>query len=215
MSANRCGHWALPSKTLGSDCVSSSGRPQACANLFATCLALVALIAAGCSGDDHEGTAPTEYNNDPKVLNIVMGSEQHLVFDQIVRPWCEKNGLTCDAQELGSVDQANKLSEDCTNLPPYDIFWFASTVFEQIGNERCNKLVDSKPMFSSPIVFAGWQHVMDRLGFTPGSNTSIQHILDAVEGRQDQGVDHQPHSVQLGRDGLLRIPQLVRRQSAG
>jgi len=110
-----------------------------------------------------------------------MGSEQHSVFDQIVRPWCEKNGLTCEAQELGSVDQANLLSDDCSNLPPYDIFWFASTVFEQIGNERCNKLVDSKPMFTSPIVFAGWKHAMDGLGFTPGSNTSIQQILDAVE----------------------------------
>jgi Ca-activated chloride channel family protein len=60
--------------------------------LFATSLALVALVAAGCSGDDHKGNAPTEYNNDPKVLHIVMGSEQHLVFDQIVRPWCEKKG---------------------------------------------------------------------------------------------------------------------------
>jgi Ca-activated chloride channel family protein len=36
-------------------------------------------------------------------------------------------------------------------------------------------------MFTSPIVFAGWKHVMDGLGFTPGSNTSIQQILDAVE----------------------------------
>jgi Ca-activated chloride channel family protein len=54
-------------------------------------------------------------------------------------------------------------------------------VFEQIGNERCNKLVDSKPMFSSPIVFAGWRNVMDGLGFAPGSNTSIRQILDAVE----------------------------------
>jgi Ca-activated chloride channel family protein len=151
--------------------------------LVATSLALLALVASGCSGreSDDKGAAPSQYNNDPKVLNIVMGSEQHLVFDQIVRPWCEKNGLTCNAQELGSVDQANKLSEDCSNLPPYDIFWFASTVFEQIGNERCNKLVDSKPMFSSPIVFAGWRHVMDGLGFAPGSNTSIQQILDAVE----------------------------------
>jgi Ca-activated chloride channel family protein len=149
--------------------------------LFATSLALVALVAAGCSGDDHKGNAPAKYNDDPKVLNIVMGSEQHSVFDQIVRPWCEMNGLTCEAKELGSVDQANLLSDDCSNLPPYDIFWFASTVFEQIGNERCNKLVDSKPMFTSPIVFAGWKHAMDGLGFTPGSNTSIQQILDAVE----------------------------------
>jgi Ca-activated chloride channel family protein len=61
------------------------------------------------------------------VLHIVMGSEQHLVFDQIVRPWCEKNGLTCDAQELGSVDQANLLSDDCSNLPPY-VTDVASTV---------------------------------------------------------------------------------------
>jgi Ca-activated chloride channel family protein len=156
--------------------------------LFATSLALIAVVAAGCSGGGAGGgaggagaKAPDKYNDDPKVLNIVMGTEQHLVFDQIVRPWCANNGLTCDAQELGSVDQANKLSDDCTNLPPYDIFWFASTVFEQIGNERCNKLVDSKPMFSSPIVFAGWRHVMDGLGFTPGSDTSIQQILDAVE----------------------------------
>lgn len=150
--------------------------------LFASSLALVALVAAGCSGGDHnKGNAAAAYNDDPKVLNIVMGSEQHSVFDQIVRPWCEKNGLTCEAQELGSVDQANLLSDDCSNLPPYDVFWFASTVFEQIGNERCNKLVDSKPMFTSPIVFAGWKHVMDGLGFAPGSNTSIQQILDAVE----------------------------------
>jgi Ca-activated chloride channel family protein len=110
-----------------------------------------------------------------------MGSEQHLVFEQIVRPWCEKNKLDCNAKELGSVDQANLLSESCDTLPPYDIFWFASTVFEQIGNQRCNKLVDSKPMFSSPIVFAGWQHVMDRLEFTPGSDTSIRQILDVVD----------------------------------
>jgi Ca-activated chloride channel homolog len=150
--------------------------------VLATLVTLVALAAVACSGHGGDkNAAPNTYNDDPKVLNIVMGTEQHLVFEQIVRPWCEKNGLTCDAQELGSVDQANKLSDDCTNLPPYDIFWFASTVFEQIGNERCNKLVDSKPMFSSPIVFAGWRHVMDGLGFTPGSNTSIQQILDAVE----------------------------------
>src|ERR1700742_3239207 len=149
--------------------------------VVAAVLVLLSLVAAaGCSKDKDKGSL-AEYNNDPKVLNIVMGSEQRLVFDQIVRPWCDKNGITCTAKELGSVDQANLLSDDCSKLPPYDIFWFASTVFEQIGNERCNKLVDSKPMFTSPVVFAGWRHVMGGLGFTPGSNTSVQQILDAVE----------------------------------
>jgi Ca-activated chloride channel family protein len=149
--------------------------------VLAAALAVIAAVAVGCSGGSGGSKPQASYNSDPKVLDIVMGSEQHLVFDQIVRPWCEKNGLSCNAQELGSVDQANKLSEDCINLAPYDVFWFASTVFEQIGNERCTKLEDSKPMFSSPVVFAGWRHVMDGLGFGPGSNTSIQQILDAIE----------------------------------
>lgn len=150
--------------------------------MLAVAIIFVTLAAAACSGGgSNKATEPAQYNDDPKVLSIVMGSEQHLVFEQIVKPWCEQNGLTCNAQELGSVDQANKLSDDCSNPPPYDIFWFASTVFEQIGNERCNALVDSKPMFTSPIVFAGWKHVMDGLGFTPGSDTSIQQILEAVE----------------------------------
>lgn len=144
----------------------------------AAVLMIIALVA-GCSGA--KTPSAEVYNSDPKVLHIVMGSEQHLIFDQVVRPWCEANGLTCSPKELGSVDQANLLSEDCSNLPPYDVFWFASTVFEQIGNERCGKLVDSKPMFSSPVVFAGWRNVMDRLGFTPGSNTAIQQIQDVVE----------------------------------
>ena len=146
---------------------------------FAAALAAMTLVAAGCSSAADK--KPDAYSADPRVLNIVMGSEQHLVFEQIVAPWCEKNKLVCNAKELGSVDQANLLSENCDKLPPYDIFWFASTVFEQIGNQRCNKLVDSKPMFSSPIVFAGWQHVMDKLEFTPGSDTSIRQILDVVD----------------------------------
>jgi Ca-activated chloride channel family protein len=149
--------------------------------MCATALTFVVLVAAGCSGGNGKAPSLDKYNDDAKVLNVVMGTEQDLVFNQIVRPWCEKNGLTCNAKELGSVDQANLLSEDCEKLPPYDVFWFASTVFEQIGNEKCNKLVDTTPMFSSPIVFAGWKHVMDGLGFTPGSDTSIPQILDAVE----------------------------------
>jgi Ca-activated chloride channel homolog len=146
-------------------------------------LAVLALIVAGCSGGNggSKSDSADTYNSDPKVLSIVMGSEQRLVFDQIVRPWCDKNGLTCNAKELGSVDQANLLSDDCGKPPAFDVFWFASTVFEQIGNEKCGALVDSRPTFTSPVVFAGWKHVMDGLGFTPGSDTSIQQIIDAIE----------------------------------
>lgn len=145
-------------------------------------LTFLMLSATGCSSSGNESTdAPRTYDDNPRVLNIVMGSEQRLVFNDIVKPWCEKNDLTCTADELGSVDQANMLGESCSELPAYDAFWFASTVFEQIGNKNCSKLAESTPMFSSPIVFAGWRNVMNGLGFTPGSNTSLQQIVDVVE----------------------------------
>jgi hypothetical protein len=56
--------------------------------MFAAALSFLILVAAGCSGGSgtRSGSAPTKYNDDPKVLNIVMGSEQHLVFNEIVRP---------------------------------------------------------------------------------------------------------------------------------
>jgi len=153
---------------------------------LAAIVALLTVVATGCSGSTgstrSKGGSAAAYNDAPTSLSIVMGSEQHAVFDQIVRPWCENNGLDCTAKELGSVDQANLLTDSCDSAAPYDVFWFASTVFEQIGNERCNKLIDSKPMFSSPVVFAGWRPVMDRLGFGPGSNVTLQQIIDTVEG---------------------------------
>jgi Ca-activated chloride channel family protein len=70
--------------------------------MFAVVIIFVTLAAAACSGGaTNKATGPAQYNDDPKVLSIVMGSEQHLVFQQIVKPWCEQNGLTCNAQELG------------------------------------------------------------------------------------------------------------------
>ncbi len=42
----------------------------------------------------------------------------------------DADGLNCTAKELGSVNEANLLGQDCSNPPPFDIFCFASTVFE-------------------------------------------------------------------------------------
>lgn len=148
--------------------------------IFAAVAATLFLLTAGCSGDESTGT--DSYSADPQVLNIVLGSEQATVFEQVVRPWCEQAGLTCTATPMGSVDQAVLLDrEDCAELPPYDVFWFASSVFAQLGDRTCGSLTGSATTFSSPIVFAGWKRKMDGLGFTPGGDTTIQSILAAVE----------------------------------
>ncbi|MFC8045843.1 VWA domain-containing protein [Nocardia sp. NPDC057353] len=148
--------------------------------IFAAAAATVFLFTAGCSGAESTGT--DSYSDDPRVLNIVLGSEQSTIFEQVVRPWCEGAGLTCNATPMGSVDQAVLLDrEDCASLPPYDVFWFASSVFAQLGNEKCGSLTGSETTFSSPVVFAGWQRKMAGLGFTPGSDTAIESILAAVE----------------------------------
>ncbi|WP_084505696.1 VWA domain-containing protein [Nocardia harenae] len=148
--------------------------------VFAAIAATVTLFTAGCSGGGPTGT--DSYSDDPRVLNIVLGSEQTTVFDQVVRPWCEREGLTCLATPMGSVDQAVLLDrDDCASLPPYDVFWFASSVFAQLGDRRCGSLTGSETTFSSPVVFAGWRQRMAGLGFTPGSDTTIESILAAVE----------------------------------
>lgn len=143
-----------------------------------TLLALLPLAAA-CGGPGGGGGTlahpPTAPNADSKVLNIVAGSEQQKVLDEVVVPWCKKHGITCNYTLLGSVDQARLLQ---TGNAPYDAFWFASSVFEQLG-DTANQLRDVQPIFTTPIVFAGWRSEMQRLGLT-GRDVTIGDILKAV-----------------------------------
>src|SRR5262245_42124207 len=120
--------------------------------MFVTALLLVAGLAA-CSSDESKKSDTPKYNADPKSINIVAGSEQASVLDTIVKPWCDKFGYACTFTLKGSVDQARLLSGGSKD---FDAYWFASTVFQQVGDEH-NVLQDVKPMFLTPIVYAGWK----------------------------------------------------------
>src|SRR5262249_22412800 len=65
----------------------------------------------------------------------------------------------------------------------YDAYWFASSVFEQVG-DKSNVMQNVKPMFLTPVVFAGWQSEMRKLGFAGRTDVSIEQILAAVESHQ-------------------------------
>ncbi|MFR9752473.1 VWA domain-containing protein [Nocardia sp. 004] len=142
--------------------------------------AIIMLCAwsAGCGSDRAPGPVE-EYNADPSVLNIVAGSEHDKVFQQIVQPWCLQQKLTCTMTELGSVDQARLLQ---TGDAPYDGFWFASSVFQQLGDTG-HHLRQVQPMFSTPLVFAGRRSELDALGFL-GRDVDIDEILAAIEAKQ-------------------------------
>ena len=142
------------------------------------------LVLAGCGGGSSSTTSQGAttvgtYDSNPKVLNIVAGSEQDKVLSDVVVPWCNQHGYTCHYTELGSVDQARLLQ---SGNAPYDAFWFASSVFEQLGNQS-NVLRDVQPMFITPIVFAGWKDEMQRLGLV-GRNVSIGDIIKLVESKR-------------------------------
>lgn len=146
--------------------------------------AVVPLILAACGGGSSSTTASTAtsvsaYDPSGKVLNIVAGSEQDKVLSQIVVPWCAQHGYTCHYTLLGSVDQARLLQ---AGNAPYDAFWFASSVFEQLGNQS-NVLKDVEPMFITPIVFAGWKSEMQRLGLV-GRPVTIGDIVKLVESKR-------------------------------
>lgn len=133
-------------------------------------LALLAGLAA-CS--------PNAGDND-KTLRIVAGSEQKLVLEEIVLPWCQSNGYECPYTLKGSVDQARLLQTGSTE---YDAYWFASSVFAQIGNSD-GVLRELQPMFLTPTVFAGWKSKMTELGFVGRDDVSVADIIAVTESDQ-------------------------------
>ena len=152
--------------------------------------ALACLLAvAGCtsSGGDfpdpissQPSGPPTGYVADPGTLTIVAGSEQRSVVETIVQPWCsDVRHITCSVTYLGSVDQARLLE---SGQADYDAFWFASSVFAQLG-DRQHQLQDLASMSVTPIVFAGWKSQMERLGFV-GRDVTIAEVLKAVESHK-------------------------------
>ncbi|WP_280251568.1 substrate-binding domain-containing protein, partial [Nocardia abscessus] len=107
------------------------------------------------------------------------GSEHAAVFRQVVQPWCREQKLSCTMTELGSVDQARLLD---AGDAPYDGFWFASSVFQQLGDTG-HRLQQAQPMFSTPLVFAGPRSELEALGFT-GRDVGIEEILAAAEAKK-------------------------------
>lgn len=148
----------------------------------ALAVAAIAVILAGglaaCTGDDEsDKQGQPGYVADPKVLSIVAGSEQQKVLDTVVGPWCKSRGYDCRFTLKGSVDQARLLKTGNTD---FDAYWFASSVFTQIG-DASNSLQEVKPMFLTPVVYAGWKSEMSKLGFVGKSDVKVADILGAVE----------------------------------
>ncbi len=75
------------------------------------------------------------------------------------------------------MDQARLLSSGNSD---FDAYWFASSVFSHIG-DKSSRLQDVKPMFLTPVVYAGWKSEMQKLGFVGRADVQIADILTAVE----------------------------------
>lgn len=145
--------------------------------LIAALALTIFLVGCGSKSTLPQATSPSQYDSNEKTLNIIAGSEQESILNQIVVPWCQSRGITCTFTLKGSVDQAQLLKGDTA---PYDIFWFASDVFLQIG-DQAGKLTHVQPMFITPLVYAGWQSEMQKLGFVGRDDVTLAEILTAVE----------------------------------
>jgi Ca-activated chloride channel homolog len=143
-----------------------------------------AMLAAACTPGPSPSPDRTEagpgYVEDAKTINIVAGSEQEAVLEQIVKPWCQAHQYTCNTEQKGSVDQARLLA---SGNGDFDAYWFASSVFEQVGNDG-TRLQDVEPMFLTPTVFAGRKSEMQRMGFVGRTDVTIAEVLRAVESGQ-------------------------------
>lgn len=131
------------------------------------------LLVAGCSDSPRPASGKASAN----ALRIVAGTEQEAVLNTIVKPWCTAHGYQCPVTLKGSVDQARLLAGGNRD---FDAYWFASSVFSQVGDKN-SVLRNVKPMFLTPVVFAGWQDELRKLGFAGRADVSIAEILTAVE----------------------------------
>ncbi len=148
-----------------------------CGRILGTLGAALALaLGLTACGGGAGGSAPD------RTLRIVAGSEQRAVLDQIVVPWCESQRYTCEYTLMGSVDQARLLQSGSTD---YDAYWFASSVFAQVGNTD-GKLRDVQSMFTTPIVFAGRESAMRQAGLVDRTDVTVGDVLTAIEDDQLQ-----------------------------
>jgi Ca-activated chloride channel family protein len=146
--------------------------------LVAATVLAAAVALAGCTGGNPAPPSGNpKYNSDPSTLNLIAGTEQATVIDTVVKPWCDAHKYHCSFTLKGSVDQARLLAAGNTD---FDAYWFASTVFEQVGDQH-SQLQDVTSMFLTPVVYAGWRSEMARLGFVGKPDVSIADILSAVE----------------------------------
>ena len=140
----------------------------------AALLALL-LVLSACTGGRGGGQGGGK--TDPATtLTIVAGSEQRSVLEQVVAPWCDQQGYHCTWKLLGSVDQARLVQNKSTD---HDAYWFASSVFSQLGNSD-GQLTQVKPMFLTPVVYAGFKPVMEKLGMV-GRDVTAAEIITSVE----------------------------------
>lgn len=150
--------------------------------------------------------APTATPTPPTALNIVAGSEEQLILNRIVQPWCRTHNVTCNITLKGSVDRARLLQAQDAH---YDAYWFASTVFEQIG-DKGHVLRNVKPIFITPLVYAGWRSEMQRLGFLGQSTVSVANILAAVERHRTRLWLSNPTQSNSGATVYLALPSAQR-----
>ncbi|MBB5867935.1 Ca-activated chloride channel family protein [Allocatelliglobosispora scoriae] len=139
------------------------------------------MLLAACTDDDEGPNAgpggTAKYDPSPTSLSIIAGSEQETVLNTVVNSWCTEHRYKCTFTLKGSVDQARLLAAGNAD---FDAYWFASSVFQQVGDTG-SRLQDVKPMFLTPVVFAGWQSEMRKLGFVGKTDVAIGDILTAVE----------------------------------
>lgn len=143
-------------------------------------LLTIGLLLSGCTSQTDVSPTHT-YDSSSSTISIVAGSEQKQVFDDIVGPWCKTQGLTCIITYKGSVDQA-RLLQGTSGDAPYDAFWFASSIWRQLG-DTSSKLQDVQSTSITPVVFAGWKSEMTKLGLTQGTVT-IDRIKNVVESNK-------------------------------
>ena len=112
-------------------------------------------------------------------FSIISGSENQIIWDQLIEPWCAQQGYGCQFTPKGSVDIMLTLQSGAV---PFDAAWPANDVWRQIGDTH-HLTNETHSIFRSTVVLAVRRSIAERLGWID-KPVKVADILAAAESKQ-------------------------------
>ncbi len=134
---------------------------------------IVSLNVVSCSS---KSSAPVKDHKN--AFTIGSGSENALIWSEIIEPWCREHSYECLFLKKGSVDLSNATRVDKADDIPFDAIWPAHSMWIDLGNR--SYVTNAESIFKSPVVPALPLPLAEKLGLVGKQGLTFGDIVELV-----------------------------------